>query len=552
MANHTAFVLARIAKVHTDHETGEVDFPAVAIVGNSERPEVDVASFFMSTVTRGVTFEGESFGTTYQAMNKILGIAQELWPSLKGSTSLELSTEMAKRFSLARGRLEKKGSVSVQVLDRETMAKLGLKKLTLAHPSTAVDDGYSKHNKAPYPQLVSAQVNYPIRWLWTPLAPLLGKNAGTEDKFAEGSGSFEQTVTHGQTVTVGEIPAGLNGIHIALKCRNDVDIELYDKKTGKAIVAWNQGKHALIDSPTKKTVKYKGMTITYSGFNGDGTGLGHEYITIEGEISQRLVMKAYGYRSGEASVNYEPPDGMPQVNRGLLPSVIYARGVCVMLVEPHKDNTDLMTSQKATFEDYTSALEDAKDQVQGMMEDKKDELRNKLFNRIDGFADSWRSAISERQSCEGELDDLKDELEQLKEELADAEDADEKDDLQDEKDDLEDDIDVAKTEYWNAHGNEEDAKSDFKDYTTRAQMGSFLDELVDGEAQGQNLAGGEAPANTSGNLNDAQTEWGSQWSKWETEMLDAAEEHRDTLKNELDSKEQNHQGDKDDWDPWWL
>ena len=45
-------------------------------------------------------------------------------------------------------------------------------------------------------------------------------------------------------------------------------------------------------------------TITYSGYNGDGTNLGHETITIAGTLTDDLTMKAYGYAAGDAEVSY--------------------------------------------------------------------------------------------------------------------------------------------------------------------------------------------------------------------------------------------------------
>jgi uncharacterized protein YkwD len=47
------------------------------------------------------------------------------------------------------------------------------------------------------------------------------------------------------------------------------------------------------------------MKIEWSGYNGDGTGSGHEYIKITGETTKNLTMKAYGYKAGYAKVHYE-------------------------------------------------------------------------------------------------------------------------------------------------------------------------------------------------------------------------------------------------------
>jgi hypothetical protein len=46
------------------------------------------------------------------------------------------------------------------------------------------------------------------------------------------------------------------------------------------------------------------MTVRYSGYNGDGSNLGREYIIIEGVVSTDLTMKAFGYKAGTAKVDY--------------------------------------------------------------------------------------------------------------------------------------------------------------------------------------------------------------------------------------------------------
>ena len=84
-----------------------------------------------------------------------------------------------------------------------------------------------------------------------------------------------------------------------LSCENDVDIQLYDGET--AIVMWPDG---LLSGAGEDSVEYEGMTVHYSGYNGDGTGLGMEYIIVEGTVSVDLTMKAYGYAAGDAQVDY--------------------------------------------------------------------------------------------------------------------------------------------------------------------------------------------------------------------------------------------------------
>ncbi|MBD88716.1 MAG: hypothetical protein CL940_00065 [Deltaproteobacteria bacterium] len=114
-----------------------------------------------------------------------------------------------------------------------------------------------------------------------------------------GSGTFSQEIEKDGVVDVGVIPAGKSNIKVKLSCENDVDIQLYDGET--AIVMWPDG---LLSGAGEDSVEYEGMTVHYSGYNGDGTGLGMEYITVEGTVSVDLTMKAYGYAAGDAQVDY--------------------------------------------------------------------------------------------------------------------------------------------------------------------------------------------------------------------------------------------------------
>jgi pathogenesis-related protein 1 len=119
---------------------------------------------------------------------------------------------------------------------------------------------------------------------------------------ASGSGDFEQEILQNDTVKIGDIPPNINNLYITLTSDEDVDIQLYDKDTRTKIIAWPDG---LLNGPDKQTTTYKGMEIEWSGYNGDGENLGHEYIKIKGETTCNLTMKAYGYDSGYAKVHYE-------------------------------------------------------------------------------------------------------------------------------------------------------------------------------------------------------------------------------------------------------
>jgi hypothetical protein len=124
---------------------------------------------------------------------------------------------------------------------------------------------------------------------------------------ASGSGDFEQQIVQEDIVTVGDIPPKVNNLYITLKSDEDIDIQLYDKDSGKAIIKWAEYQEdcGILYEDSKQTTSYKGMKIEWSGYNGDGTGLGHEYIKITGETTCNLTMKAYGYKAGYAKVHYE-------------------------------------------------------------------------------------------------------------------------------------------------------------------------------------------------------------------------------------------------------
>ncbi len=122
-----------------------------------------------------------------------------------------------------------------------------------------------------------------------------------------GSGDFEQKIISKGIVTVGDIPPKVNNLYITLKANNDLDIQLYDKDNGTAIVKWSNipKDSGILFGDKKQSTDYKGMKIEWSGYNGDGTGKGHEYIKITGETTCNLTMKAYGYEAGYAKVHYE-------------------------------------------------------------------------------------------------------------------------------------------------------------------------------------------------------------------------------------------------------
>jgi len=118
---------------------------------------------------------------------------------------------------------------------------------------------------------------------------------------ASGAGSFEQYIAEGTTLTIGDLVSGLSNVYITLASSSDVDVQLIDKSNGTKLVQWPDG---LLNSETTSSTAYNGMTITYSGYGGNGTGPGNEYIQITGTLNTDLTMQAYGYSAGNATVTY--------------------------------------------------------------------------------------------------------------------------------------------------------------------------------------------------------------------------------------------------------
>ena len=146
-----------------------------------------------------------------------------------------------------------------------------------------------------------------IKHIVLPYIILATTQSYAEFDFGEcsGSGTFEQEIVHyngdyEKTTTVGTIPAGIEGLKIELLSDKDVDIRLYGANQDK-VVHWPEGIHHYSQ---EKTLAYKGTDITYSGYNGLNGKRGHEFIHVLSKTPTQMVMKAFGYRAGYATVNY--------------------------------------------------------------------------------------------------------------------------------------------------------------------------------------------------------------------------------------------------------
>jgi hypothetical protein len=116
-----------------------------------------------------------------------------------------------------------------------------------------------------------------------------------------GEGEFAQLIPYRQTITIGQIPRHKRNVTIALDSPVDVDIQLVDQETGTKIIGWPDG---ILNGPTRAETRYLGVTYVYSGYNGTGSHLGREYIDILGDTNHDLLMQAFGYAAGSATVTY--------------------------------------------------------------------------------------------------------------------------------------------------------------------------------------------------------------------------------------------------------
>jgi hypothetical protein len=93
---------------------------------------------------------------------------------------------------------------------------------------------------------------------------------------------------------------GSDGVRIRLNADRDLDLQLYD---GRAAVLGYPG--GQINSSGEVSADYAGMTISYSGYNGDGSGAGREWLEIQGPLTRTLDVYVHGYQSGSGYLEYE-------------------------------------------------------------------------------------------------------------------------------------------------------------------------------------------------------------------------------------------------------
>ena len=126
-----------------------------------------------------------------------------------------------------------------------------------------------------------------------------------------GSGEFSTDLKKRMSSLISAFFPLASGTRVRLTAASDVDVQLYDIKDkskfkeGKALVAYcaeagcNKGALGNNDG-SKEETSYKGMLIQYSGYYGVDKQPGKEYITIVGELTTDLMMKAFAFEVGNA------------------------------------------------------------------------------------------------------------------------------------------------------------------------------------------------------------------------------------------------------------
>lgn len=149
----------------------------------------------------------------------------------------------------------------------------------------------------------------------------------------KGSGSFSQNLAQGAVAEVGTIDAGTVNVEVQLRASYDLDVQLYHGEV--ALVQWPNG---MLNGAGQQTLHYNGMTIVWSGHEGDGGGAGNEYIRIEGEVTEPLQMKAYGFAAGNAEVTYQWGMGAGDTCMGIATlqclDGLYCKGVQTDVFDP--------------------------------------------------------------------------------------------------------------------------------------------------------------------------------------------------------------------------
>lgn len=114
-----------------------------------------------------------------------------------------------------------------------------------------------------------------------------------------GTSLFEKHVQANETVTVGEVPAGLHRLAIHLWSDEDMDIQLVSGDT--TVIHWKNG---VIYHGDEQTSSFQGDTLLYSGYNGDRAGPGNEFIIFEGFTANDYKFLVHANEDGHIKARY--------------------------------------------------------------------------------------------------------------------------------------------------------------------------------------------------------------------------------------------------------
>lgn len=113
-----------------------------------------------------------------------------------------------------------------------------------------------------------------------------------------GKGSFDLTVTKGETATVGTIVEGVYNVGVDIEAGGeDIDVTLTDGADQTLVVGWEG---TFLNGQDVDSLIYKDMVISYSGYNGVGGDYGREWVKVDSKTTISLIMGAYGYFSNNA------------------------------------------------------------------------------------------------------------------------------------------------------------------------------------------------------------------------------------------------------------
>ncbi|MCO4745366.1 MAG: hypothetical protein KC912_11305 [Proteobacteria bacterium] len=180
-----------------------------------------------------------------------------------------------------------------------------------------------------------------------------------------GDGAFTQYVPENAKATVGEIPAGMVDLDVALQTPGgeDVDIQLI-ASDGTVIVGWpNSVIGSYTDLEGEVCGDYRGVKYCYSGYNGVDGDYGNEWVRIHGLLNDNVTMKAYGYGAGDANVTYSYGNSTcNEVGTGSF-SVTVTKGITTNVGTIVADVYNVGVNIEARGEDIDVTLTDGDDQT---------------------------------------------------------------------------------------------------------------------------------------------------------------------------------------------